>query len=427
MDSKETIIICKSCGTKNRIPPHNMNLRPICANCKTYLENIKRPSSSPALFGNSFSYHKYIKNVDVKKLIEINAVFDEAKGRTFPASTKCILCTSHLKSGDVLRLNNGNYICEPCFKQIQTIRYPEIYQRRYESFLTEREARRPALDEFTNSLSSTKIIRQLTPIASFAHILAGISIVVSIIVFLATKRDKLDSFFIGTAVSGFIYGTWYLLNRILTYNKNRQSSAISDWSKSNPEPHKPVLREFHDPTAELTQRDKQTMEVFDYWPGYPPYWNYVRYVVLNSDKGRCQISGCPSRTGLHIHHKTPISQGGSHRIENLVTLCVFHHSLQPDMGHERIWGEVRTQYFSMVRAHYRNGSPVRAHVRRKELATEETLKYILSYYSIGCPDCKQEPLQLSVDYQKIISLLNVLFVLLSGSLCRDYPKKVDLK
>jgi len=365
-DSQDTIIKCQNCGTANRIPPHDPKRRPICAKCKTYLIKVTEPSPSYSSFGQGFSYHKYIKNVDVKKLIEINTVFDEARGSVSPPGSKCILCGGYFRRGEAVRLTNNNYICEDCFKTVQTIRYPEVYQRRYETFLAEREARRIALSEFKDSLSYTRIVQKLTPIITFVKTVLVLSVVVSVIIFLLAK-NKISWFFIGSVASGSIYGLWYMLNNMLAHNKNRQDFAISEWNKNNPEPIQPVLKEFHDPSAELTVCDKKILEVFDFWPGYPPFWNYVRDVVLNTDKGRCQISGCPSRTELHVHHKRPLSLGGSHKIENLVTLCIFHHSLQPDMGHERIWGEVRTQYFSMVKAHLRNGFPVRAHVRRSKV------------------------------------------------------------
>ncbi len=353
--------------------------------------------------GSRFSYHRYVRNIDVTKFIQANAIFDEAKGRTFPVNAKCFFCGSGFKSGEAVRLSNGNYICETCFKVVQTIRYPEIYQRRYETFIAEREARRIALEEFSSSLPSTKTINHLTPVASVAAGIAGVLTVGLFILGMAVgKTAKLPGALVGGAVCvcAFAWVIVFVLNQILARSRVAQANRISQWNSANPEPEQPVLKEFHDPTAELTERDRRVLQVFDYWPGYPPYWDYVRGVVLNKDKGRCQISGCPSRTELHVHHMLPISQGGSHRIENLVTLCVFHHGLQPDMGHERIWGEVRTQYFSMVRPHYRDGSFVRAHVRRKELATEESLKSIFAHHSFACPDCGDHPLRLHIDCQK---------------------------
>ncbi|MCB0392617.1 MAG: HNH endonuclease [Bdellovibrionales bacterium] len=30
---------------------------------------------------------------------------------------------------------------------------------------------------------------------------------------------------------------------------------------------------------------------------------------------------------LHLHHKQPVSQGGEHSVDNLISLCPAHHEL----------------------------------------------------------------------------------------------------
>ncbi|NNF87899.1 MAG: hypothetical protein HKM97_05200, partial [Acidimicrobiia bacterium] len=37
--------------------------------------------------------------------------------------------------------------------------------------------------------------------------------------------------------------------------------------------------------------------------------------------------GCTSRYRLEIHHIIPRSQGGTHDLENLTTLCWWHHHI----------------------------------------------------------------------------------------------------
>ncbi len=105
---------------------------------------------------------------------------------------------------------------------------------------------------------------------------------------------------------------------------------LKQWDDRYPEPSEPTLRHFHDPTAELTSQDKVTLYIFNHWPGYPPFWSYLREVVLKKDGGRCQVSGCPSRLELHIHHIQPVSKGGEHTPGNLIPLCDFHHALEPE-------------------------------------------------------------------------------------------------
>ena len=125
------------------------------------------------------------------------------------------------------------------------------------------------------------------------------------------------------------------------------------------------------------------------WPGYPPFWGYLRQVIMTMDGNRCQVSGCPSRVELHIHHKVPVSQGGEHVPTNLVSLCAFHHALEPSEGHERIWGKIKTQYFTMVHAHKRRNPSalgyhsIRAHVRRLKLVEKSDLSEIIDFYGLS--------------------------------------------
>ncbi len=50
----------------------------------------------------------------------------------------------------------------------------------------------------------------------------------------------------------------------------------------------------------------------------------IRRFVLLRDRG-CTIDGCGSRYRLQLHHIVPRSQGGTHDVENLATLCWWHH------------------------------------------------------------------------------------------------------
>lgn len=69
---------------------------------------------------------------------------------------------------------------------------------------------------------------------------------------------------------------------------------------------------------------------------YPDDWDQRRRKVYKRDGYRCQECGAGGGPHgdavLHCHHKTPISQGGSHEYENLVTVCEFCH--EEIHGHE---------------------------------------------------------------------------------------------
>lgn len=65
---------------------------------------------------------------------------------------------------------------------------------------------------------------------------------------------------------------------------------------------------------------------------YPSDWNQRRKNVLERDNYTCQGCGISNekakeRTnrGLHAHHRTPISEGGSHSLQNLIALCETCH------------------------------------------------------------------------------------------------------
>lgn len=90
---------------------------------------------------------------------------------------------------------------------------------------------------------------------------------------------------------------------------------------------------------------------YRYYRGYPPDWTTRRIYVFHRDKYLCQICGKSElqanhvsyndmrwehllvmsgekRTGLHVHHKLPISRGGSNDLSNLITLCQNCHEDQ---------------------------------------------------------------------------------------------------
>lgn len=401
MSITEKIVVCPKCGTKNRIKPHSSRHKPICGECKTDLKilniapepnniehfhNSSKPSNNNSF--NNFPYLRYVKKIDVKRLIEVTNVFEEAKGIAPNNNIKCHLCHQSIGSRESIRLNHGKYICESCFENIKTVRYPETYQKKYEDYIAKKEARRIAYDEFLSALIFPEKVKRLNTTINVLRTVTFL-LVMALLFYGLKVREIIGVAIVGSLISLIYYKVQSFCKRTIEFLEQEKLRHINEWNKLNPDPKEPELKEFHDPSAILTSNDRRILEVFDYWPGYPPYWNYIRNVVLIRDNGRCQISGCPSRTEIHIHHRTPLSQGGSHRPENLVSLCVFHHGLQSEKGHERVWGSVNTNYFSMVRAHYRNGFPVRAHVRRRELADQETIGEIISYYGLACPDCNE--------------------------------------
>ncbi len=75
---------------------------------------------------------------------------------------------------------------------------------------------------------------------------------------------------------------------------------------------------------------------------YPHDWEQLRLLVLEHDNYRCQENDTHCDGPLQIHHKIPLSKGGSNSMSNLKTLCLYHHcSIHPHMREKyygNLWG-----------------------------------------------------------------------------------------
>ncbi len=304
----------------------------------------------------SFNPQKFLSRINLEKLIEHNEAYNENKIQQGIAP--CIICSS--KQGPGLLLNDKSYLCKSCFSEVSTISYPEKYENNRRNYLKARESKRIALAALTEQYGYSK---EGNPVELFAWLSLGLLFV-----------------HVGLIIVPAIL---LLVSSSINASQEKKLKAWNDkkteWEKRNPDPPEPILKHFHDPQAQLTTKDLKILKVFNNWPGYPPFWKYLRAVVLNRDGNHCQVSGCPSRVTLHVHHQKPVSKGGEHVPNNLVSLCDFHHALEPDEGHERIWGSIKTRYFTIVQAHTRHNRAnsgqhnVRAHVRRLELTKENEL------------------------------------------------------
>jgi len=312
---------------------------------------------------HSFNPQLFLKRVNIEQLLKRSDTY--AENRIDKLEKPCFFCGSFASPG--LLLNEGSYLCKQCFDRISLVQYPEKYEGLRRQHLIEWAARnhaRQALIDNSSALKSKKIAGAafwLSFLLYFVHISF---IVLTVIIFFIAKKLE-----------------------------DAHNRKLREWEEHYPEPPEPQLLHFHDPSAELTSQDKATLYIFNHWPGYPPFWGYLRDVVLKRDNGRCQVSGCPSRLELHIHHIKPVSEGGEHSPDNLVSLCDFHHALEPEKGHERIWGNIKTRYFTLVCEHERSNRTasgwhtVRAHLRRLKLVTLEELRELTRTYGFSCPRC----------------------------------------
>lgn len=70
--------------------------------------------------------------------------------------------------------------------------------------------------------------------------------------------------------------------------------------------------------------------------GYPEDWGMRRAEVYARAKGMCERCGRDVSRGYHVHHKIPLSAGGTHALDNLELLCPSCHvSEHPNNAHLR--------------------------------------------------------------------------------------------
>lgn len=321
-----------------------------------------------------FNPKKFLDRVNLKNLLERNELFNEMNNCADSEPLECILCRKKFPKG--LILNDKSFLCEHCYSEVALISYPEKYEQQRRSYLIEKESRKIAWEEFEKKYKYNSD-------ESVFSVFGFLSI---ILLFVNLK------FLILTALLFFV---GHLQNEENRLKVRRWQHQKETWEQDNLPPVEPELRHFHDPRADLTHKDYLILKIFNHWPGYPPFWKYLRQIILNKDSNRCQVSGCPSRLELHVHHMKPVAMGGSHSPDNLVSLCDFHHALEPDKGHEKIWGEIKSRYFTLIDSYERNNRSnpgthlVRSHLRRQELITLEDLRELTKTFGFRCPNCRE--------------------------------------
>lgn len=61
---------------------------------------------------------------------------------------------------------------------------------------------------------------------------------------------------------------------------------------------------------------------------YGPDWDIIRQEILERDDFTCQESDSYCMGQLQVHHITPLRKRGTNNKDNLITLCLYHHSLK---------------------------------------------------------------------------------------------------
>jgi hypothetical protein len=326
-----------------------------------------------------FNPKKFLGRVSLEQLLERNQAYNESL--IDDAKSPCILCARTLGHG--ILLNDRSFLCKGCYTEVALISYPERYESLRRHYVITKESRKLAKQafvgryEYKSNESALVFFGWASLLLCFFHL--GFLALSAILLALGYDHNSKDK------------------AKLAEWNSRRD-----EWERINPEPKEPEVRHFHDPAAILSARDQAILKIFNHWPGYPPFWKYLRAVVIAKDNSRCQVTGCPSRLELHVHHMQPVADGGTHAPSNLVSLCDFHHALEPEKGHERIWGDIKTRYFTLVCGHERSNRAslgthiVRPHLRRLQLVTLTELAELKASYGLSCPNCLSPDLQIDI-------------------------------
>jgi predicted DNA-binding transcriptional regulator YafY len=109
---------------------------------------------------------------------------------------------------------------------------------------------------------------------------------------------------------------------------------------------------------------------------YPDDWEQRRKRVLKRDNYECQQCGTMD-TELHVHHTTPISEGGGHELSNLTTIC---HSCHADEHPIRVKLSTAISESKRVKMKYSSSSGTR--VRRLDpygLELYQGIQYLVGF------------------------------------------------
>lgn len=84
--------------------------------------------------------------------------------------------------------------------------------------------------------------------------------------------------------------------------------------------HKPKREDYSD----LIAVQRSLVDLYDYWPDYPPDWEERRDKAKEKSNFGCVA--CGSRSWPHVHHTFSLQRGGSNLPDNLEVLCSDCHS-----------------------------------------------------------------------------------------------------
>ena len=133
------------------------------------------------------------------------------------------------------------------------------------------------------------------------------------------------------------------------------------------------------------------------------------YETGRSHRSGWTVTGCLSLTSLDVHHIVPVAARGSHRLDNLVSLCLTHHWMLPE--HALVAERSKdVERFTMRRAHQRWSSTlqqkvnVRATFERYATITVAQCEEVRDQFGLRCRHCTSDGLHFATLTARVIAV-----------------------
>lgn len=227
---------------------------------------------------------------------------------------KCYNCGRNLRDEPAIKGLKG-FLCFPC-------RY-NFDKEGGEGFILENQSyQEKQRDWEINHKEKWAKYQCLKKCANVSLYLIAISIFSPGFLFLFEKSNKLVCVF-----CFLLAGIFFIIRKFLSL-KLQPSSYLSP--PIPPKRDKNSLFAILDVVYDDALKDEN--EEFLKIRGYPLDWEERQKKCLIRDGYKCRI--CRKTKRLHIHHVKPISYGGIHSLQNLITLCSACHKKQGYYQHQ---------------------------------------------------------------------------------------------
>lgn len=106
-------------------------------------------------------------------------------------------------------------------------------------------------------------------------------------------------------------------------NRERASEVAAEWRKRNPEKVKEAMRQWRERNPGRYLEDRNRRRARKLAAEHEPYTVGDINDMWHKQGGSCYYCGMPVFAHYHVDHLTPLSRGGTDKLENLCVACPF--------------------------------------------------------------------------------------------------------